>query len=218
MAKKKRRTELDIDDSLVAEPAPPPPEEPAAEPPEKTPEEPETPAPEPPPKKKVNKVKLLIVASSGLGAVLLVAAVIWGITAYVKSRPEAPEPAPEPVVKEAKEEKEPAASLAPAPAVDIPPVYQFRDFYVNMDSGDGVVIARIALAAQMSDAKVKDEIVRNLVLVRENIYAFLRSRKLAKFSDEKAKREMAVEIAIILNRSIQSGAVTKVYITGLSLE
>lgn len=215
MAKKKRRTELDIDDSLVAEPAPPPPEEPAEEPPEETPEEPETPAPEPPPKKKVNKVKLLIVVSSALGAVLLVTAVVWGITAYLNSRPDEPEPAPEPV---AKEEAEPAASLAPAPVVDIPPVYQFRDFYVNMESGDGVVIARVALAAQMSDAKVKDEIVRNLVLVRENIYAFLRSRKLAKFSDEKAKREMAVEIAIILNRSIQSGAVTKVYITGLSLE
>lgn len=213
MAKKKRRTELDVDDSLVAEPAPPPPPPPA----EETEEEPEAPPPEPPPppKRKVNKIKLLIVLSSGLGVILLVSAVVWGIMVYIKSRPEEPEPAPEPVVKE---EKEPVASLAPAPAVDIPPVYQFRDFYVNMESGKDVVIVRIALAAQMSDAKVKDEIVRNLVLIRENIYSFLRSRKISGFSDEKKKKEMAVEIAIILNRSIQSGAVTRVYITGLSLE
>ncbi len=207
MAKKKRRTELDIDPSILAGP-----EEAAPAPPEPAEKEPEpAPAPKPVAKRKINKAKLLMVVSVGMGSLSLLAAIGWGVVSYVQSRPE-------PVV-EVKEEQAAMPQPVPKPViqVEIPPMFEFKPFLTNIGKGGGRHLVKITFTAQMSDVKVSEEIKMNLVLIRENIYYFLQGKTLEDFHNEKKKDRMAVDMAIVLNRSIQSGNITKVLVSGLAI-
>lgn len=217
MAKKKRRTELDIDPSILteAEEAPlPEQDEPTAPAPDvekelKTKEE--APA-EPKVKKgKFNKAKLALIAAGGMGAVSLAAAIVWGIMTLSSGKTETPEQA------EVEAKDEPVVA-APEIEVDIPPIFTFKPFLVNLGEGEDSRLVKVTFSAQMSDAKVSEEIKRNLVLIRENIYFFLQSKSVDMFQDKEKKKRMAVDMAIVLNRSIQSGAVTKVLVFGLIIK
>ena len=209
MAKKKRRTELDIDGAIAPappapEPAPPPAPEPAA------PHPAEAPAPAVH-KRKVNKAKLLMILSASLGAVTLLGAVSWGVWSFIASRAaEKPKETPAPVAA-------PAPSAPKAPPIVVPPMYGFQPFHLNYGEGDRERIVKVALAAELSEAKVADEIERNLVLMRENILFYFKSKKLDEFRAQPKRERMEVDIAIILNRAIQSGAILKIMVTDLTI-
>lgn len=218
MAKKKRRTELDIDPSIltdVDDETPPTDldDEPVSVPEVK--EEPQKAEEAPPddegPKVKINRAKLAMLAAGGIGALSLLGAIVWGIVAMTSGETEEPE-----IVKVV-EVKKPVVA-APVVTVDIPPTYEFKPFLVNLGKGESVRLVRVTFDAQMSNAKVSEEIIRNLVLIRENIYTFLKSRSVEMFADEDKKKRMAVDMAIVLNRSIQTGAITKVLVSGLVIK
>ncbi len=207
MAKKKRRTELDIDMTMPpAEEARPPEPEPAQEEPVK-----EIAPPEEKPQAKINKIKLSMIISGALGLVSLLGALTLGAWVYFKAAPEKPAPPP-------KVEKKRAVPLVPKVRAVIPPLYEFSSFLVSVGKKNHQSLVKITFAAELSEDNVSDEIARNLVLIRENIFTLLKSKPLEEFRDEKKKRHLAVEVAIILNESIQSGAVVKVYITELVIQ
>jgi len=219
MAKKKRRTELDIDPSILteaegeasSEQAAPAVSEPVGEKEPKAKQEP----PEGEVKKgKINKAKLALIAVGSLGVVSLMAAIVWGIMASPTEKSEEPEKAKtEKIVK-----KEAPVVAVSKIEVNIPPTYVFKPFLVNLGKGENSHLVRVDFFAQMSDKKVSEEIKRNLVLIRENIYYFLQSKSIDMFKDEERKKRMAVDMAIVLNRSIQSGAITKVLVSGLIIK
>jgi len=219
MAKKKRRTELDIDPSILSEgegeasseqgatvaPAP------AVE---KESEAKQESAEGEVKKRKLNKAKLALIAAGGMGAISLVAAIVWGIITLPPEKTEEPEKAEvEKVVKK----EEPVVAI-PKIEVNIPPIFVFKPFLVNLGKGEDRRLVRVNFSAQMSGEKVNEEIKRNLVLIRENIYYFLQSKSIDMFRVEEKKKRMAVDMAIVLNRSIQSGAITKVLVSGLVIK
>jgi flagellar basal body-associated protein FliL len=214
MAKKKRRTELDIDPSPIAAPQAEEPE------PEPEPEEAPPPPPEPEEKpkserfKKINKVKLAIMGSIAFGAITIIGGVSWGVYTFLNAE-EVEEPKK---VEEKTEKQKPKRALLPQAQAVITPTYQFHPFLMRSTENKKPVLIRVSFAAEMSDNKVKDEITRNLVLIRENIYYFLEKMNANNFVDMEKKRRMNIDIAIILNRSIQSGAVMKVFITDLVIK
>jgi len=81
-----------------------------------------------------------------------------------------------------------------------------------------IVAVKIAFAVEMSEDDVKKEIDRNLVLIRENIYFLLRNKSVTVFKNKRALNRVASEIAVSLNRSIQSGAVLNTYVTRLTIQ
>ncbi|HEB72515.1 MAG TPA: flagellar basal body-associated FliL family protein [Nitrospirae bacterium] len=219
MAKKKRRTELDIDPSILSEgeaeasseqdaPAAP---APAAK---KESEAKEGPAEGGAEKRKINKAKLALIAVGAMGAVSLATAIVWGIITSPPEKMEEPEKAEvEKVVK-----KEEPVVVIPKIEVNIPPIFVFKPFLVNLGKGEDRRLVRVNFSAQMSGDKVNEEIKRNLVLIRENIYYFLQSKSIDMFRVEEKKKRMAVDMAIVLNRSIQSGAITKILVSGLVIK
>ncbi|VAX25003.1 hypothetical protein MNBD_NITROSPINAE02-260 [hydrothermal vent metagenome] len=205
---KKRRTELDIDTSM----APPPEEEAEPAPVEEPSPADEEKRGEPEPERKINYLKLSII----IGLVVLVVA-LMGAIGFILLSKSSTEPE-----QEIKKEK-PAPIKKPAPRkpvkrhVKIPELYQFSPFLIRVGKGEREALVQLDFAVEMSGVAVRKEIDRNLVLIRENIYFLLNSLSLETFTDKKKRRKMAVDVAIILNRSIQSGAVTKTLITGLTI-
>ncbi|VAX17554.1 hypothetical protein MNBD_NITROSPINAE04-526 [hydrothermal vent metagenome] len=219
MANKKRRTELDIDPSILSETEAEASSEngdPAAVAPavEKESEAKEKSTEGGVKKIKINKAKLALIAAGGMGAVSLAAAIVWGIMASPPEKTEEPEKAK---VEKVVEKEEPVA-VAPKIEFNIPPIFVFKPFLVNLGKGDNRRLVRVNFSAQMSGDKVNEEIKRNLVLIRENIYYFLQSKSIDMFRVEEKKKRMAVDMAIVLNRSIQSGAITKVLVSGLVIK
>lgn len=142
---------------------------------------------------------------------MLVGGITWGIASFLTSEPEPPRESAADVKKKSK------IALAPRSMANVPPMFEFQPFLVNIGKKDRSRLMRVAISAQMSERKVTEEITRNLVLIRENLYFYLQSKAAGDFEDEKKRRRMAVDMAIILKRSIQSGAVTRVLFTGLTL-
>lgn len=223
---KKRRTELDIDPTAIPykeEEEAAPAKEPEA-PEEKKP--PEEKAPPPPaqskPRRKINYFKLLTLALVGGALIILAVAIGFGVTALVTSFLQEPEQVEE------KEPPPPPLTLPiPEPStvkkdekadIPAPPLYELKPFFLTKGEGKDKSFVRVGFAAEMTGAEVSKEIERNLVLIRENIYFLLQEKSLDSFENEEKRKRLAVEVAIALNRSIQSGAVNKVLITSLTIE
>jgi flagellar basal body-associated protein FliL len=199
---KKRRTELDIDSEFLAEKpeeAPPPP---AAEPPP-----PERPVKEKHPKKKINKVKLLIVVASGIAAITLTVALVWlaaSIFTSVSKHKPAPTPPPPP-----KQE------ATPAPAVSL--VYSLQPFFIPLKEKGPTEskLVKVQFELEMVSPETQRDMDRNIILVRENIYFMLQNKGRADFMDKEKLAKLAVDVAIAVNRSLQSGGVSRVFITDI---
>lgn len=221
---KKRRTELDIDPSIIAEKPPPektaergepapPPGKPAAE---KPPEEAAEKAA--PKKRRINYLKLLVLALAGAAMLAVAGALGFAVMALIHSLPEettaeqpAQAPPPAPVIPR---KPAPAKKTVKIPA---PPLYEFEPFFITLVDGDDVTLIRAGFAARMSGENVKEEIERNLTLIRENIYFVLGEKKLEDFKDPERRKKTSVDVAIAINRSIQSGAVEEVFVTSLTI-
>ena len=220
---KKRRTELDIDPAIVAEPPSQPEKEEAPPPPQAEPTPSEQPAPpgppaeeETPPKRKVNYLKLLTLVA--LGSLLLVVAMALGAGVMMFLLSGSEEPAKKKAAPTATERTPAPEKKKAAPKIPAPPLYQLKPFLVQIGDGKEKSLVRVGFAAEMSRPEVSKEIERNLILIRENIYFILRRKSIDDFMDLEKRRKMAVEVAIALNRSIQSGAVNKVYVTDLTVQ
>ncbi|MGK7344925.1 MAG: flagellar basal body-associated FliL family protein [Candidatus Nitrospinota bacterium M3_3B_026] len=218
---KKRRTELDIDPSIIAEKPPPektgeqhpppPSAPPEAEKPRETPEEPK------PGKRRINYLKLSLLALTSAALLGVAAAIGFALISVIQSLPEK--------TAEEEPEKTPPAPLVPQEpepaekAVEIPdpPLYEFEPFFVSLGREDDISLIRVGFAAKMSGKDVEAEIERNLTLVRENIYFVLGEKGLDDFRKQENREKTAVEVAIAINRSIQSGAVEKVLVTSLTI-
>ncbi len=207
MAEKKRRTELDIDDDLLA------PREEAVDAPPAPPEEPEAPpvgSKEETPSRWTRK-KLLIVGGLALGGMLVTAVGVWGTLTYMTDEPK-------PIPTET-----PTATIAPTPppppppatAKPIAPTYSFEPFIIPIRQGADVQFITLSLAVEMSGPEVEKEIERNLVLVRENIFTVLERARLEDLREEEKRRKLLIEVAIAVNRSIQAGAVMNTMVTGM---
>jgi len=215
--KKKRRTELDIDPTTIVE------NEAEAEV-EASPTEAAPPAPkeavESTPGKKINYTKLLMLIAAGIALVAVTSAIGFGVVSIVKSltseapKKEAIKPAPPPAPKL----DTPTPSPPVATQTVTEPIYQLKPFFVPIGKKGEESFVRIEFAAEMTGPEVKKEIERNLVLIRENIFFMLKNLSVEDFTNEKKREKVAVEAAIALNRSIQSGAVNKMLITALTIE
>ena len=201
---KKRRTELDIDSELLAdksEEASPKITEPAAPPPPK-------PAEEKRPRKKINKLKLLIVIASGAAATTLTVALVWlavSLFSSVTVKHEAPPPATPKPKQEAK------------PALDIAPVYPLQPFFIPLKEKGSTEgrLAKIQFDIEMVSPETQRDMDRNIILVRENIYFMLQNKTAADFMDKEKLGRLTVDVAIAVNRSLQSGGVSRVFVTDL---
>ena len=201
---KKRRTELDMDRDFLAEE----PEEPVAPPKEEKPAEPPKPAEAKRPKRKVNKVKLMIVAGSGIAATSLTVALVWLAISFLgsitKSR-QAAHPPP------------PAPKAPTAPALIVAPVYTLHPFFIPLKGkGSGQSdLVKIQFALEMASPDTQRDMDRNITLVRENVYFMLQNKGKNDFTGREKLDKLAVDVAIAVNRSLQSGGVTRVWITDI---
>ena len=197
---KKRRTELDIDSEFLAEkPEEAPPQ--AAEPPP-----PERPAKEKRPKKKINKVKLLIVAASGVAAITLTVALVWlAASIFTSVSKHKPAPTPPPPKQEA----------TPAPVVS--PVYSLQPFFIPLKEKGSTEskLVKIQFELEMVSPETQRDMDRNIILVRENIYFMLQNKVSADFMDKEKLAKLMVDVAIAVNRSLQSGGVSRVWVTDI---
>lgn len=211
---KKRRTELDVDPALELEPEEEQVAEPAGEePPKPAPEEPK--APEKSPKPKVNKTKLAMIIGGALVLAVLGGFIVWMSIGVMDVEEEKPKPKPEDKVAEL---AIPTAAIVDEVKVDLPLLYKFEPFLVPVGKKGAQALVKIAFAVEMSEDDVKKEIDRNLVLIRENIYFLLRNKSVTVFKNKRALNRVASEIAVSLNRSIQSGAVLNTYVTRLTIQ
>ena len=201
---KKRRTELDIDKDLAPEAPPPPPPAPAAPPP--VVEEP--PAP-PLPGKKVNKIKLLILIGVGSAALILSGLLIWGIITLVSSMQSAKKAPPPPPQKKEKKVEAPK-----------PNIYTLQPFFMPLGNklGGKSHFVRIQFSLETSSPAVEKDIERNMTLVRENIFFLLKDKEESDFKGEDKLKQLSVDVAISINRSIQSGGIMRAYIAEIVLE
>ncbi|MBF0290615.1 MAG: flagellar basal body-associated FliL family protein [Nitrospinae bacterium] len=198
---KKRRTELDIDSDFLAEEQ--------AEAPPKVEEAPSPPKPEAPkpPKKKINKVKLLIVVGAGTAATVLTVALVWLAIVFFSSITAARhvEPPPPPP----KEEAQPGPTIAPTYALD--------PFLIPLKEKGAAEnkLVKIEFTLEMTSPETQRDIERNITLVRENVYFMLQSKEGRDFIGKEMLEKIAVDVAIAVNRSLQSGGVTRAWITGV---
>lgn len=206
---KKRRTELDVDIGTDDIPAPAeagPPSEP--EPSGETSSQvEESPSP------KINKAKLAMVAGGGTVLLVITIILIYGIAKFSSGDDEQKENT-EIVEKIEPEVKVVVPQKKVVNQVEGPPLYELKPFIVPISGG---TLVRIELAVEMSGDEVIKEIDRNLVLIRENIYFLLKTKSKEAFLNEMERRKIATDIAIAINRSIQSGAVTKTLVTNIQL-
>ena len=202
MAGAKKRTELDIDPSTLPE---------LDEAPDTSSSETEQTAPETDEDKKPGKKKLAIMASIGLGAIFLVAAIGWTVMSYIGGEPSGDE-----AVIEEKKTIVPK-TLHPPARINVQPIFEFKKFLVNISDKKHSSTVEIHFAAVMNESSVTNEISRNITLIREAIFMLLQSKALNDFRDNKKLKRIAVEAAIEINQSIQSGAVTKVLVTKLTI-
>lgn len=199
---KKRRTELDIDrDFLSQEQEAPPPPPKASEPP----------PPPPPPaskRRKVNKVKLAIVTGVSLATVSLTGAIVWLAVSFIQSMPESHEEAKPKAAQEA----------SPKPKTSsVAPMYSLHPFFIPIKEKGvaGGKFARIQFALEMTSTDVQKDVDRNITLVRENVYFMLQGKDKSEFTGREKLEKLAVDVAIAVNRSLQSGGVTRVWITDI---
>lgn len=198
---KKRRTELDIDgDFLAEEPEEAPPKAEEAAPP------PPKPAAPKPAKKKINKVKLLIVLGAGTTATALTVALVWLAISFFSSitaarRAATPPPAPP------KQEAQPGPTIAP--------VYALDPFFIPLkEKGPAESrLVKIEFTLEMTSPETQRDIERNITLVRENVYFMLQGKAGNDFMGKERLEKIAVDVAIAVNRSLQSGGVTRAWIT-----
>ena len=202
---KKRRTELDMDRDFLAE-------EPVAPPKDEKPS-PSHPAPTPPadkrPKKKINKVKLLIVAGSGIAATTLTVALVWLAISFfgsIAERRHAPPPPPPPAQPEA---------ATPTPMVT--PSYALEPFFIPLREKGSVEskLVKIQFALEMTSPETQRDMDRNITLIRENVYFMLQGKDKSDFTGKERLEKLTVDVAIAVNRSLQSGGVTHVWITDI---
>jgi flagellar basal body-associated protein FliL len=197
---KKRRTELDIDSDFLAE-----------KPEEAPPKQGEPPAPPQPaeakhPKKKINKVKLLIVVGSGTAATTLTVALVWLAVSFfasaTKHKPVTPPPPPK-------------QEAAPAPVVA--PVYPLAPFFIPLKEKGSTEskLVKIQFEIEMVSQATQRDMDRNIILVRENIYFMLQNKAISDFMDKEKLAKLTVDVAIAVNRSLQSGGVTRVWVTDI---
>ena len=199
---KKRRTELDIDSDFLAEK----PEE--APPKQGDPPPPPRPAEVKHPKKKINKAKLLIVVGAGTAATTLTVALVWLAVSFfasaTKHKPVTPPPPPPP-----KQE------AAPAPVVA--PVYPLAPFFIPLKEKGSTEskLVKIQFEIEMVSPAIQRDMDRNIILVRENIYFMLQNKAISDFMDKEKLAKLMVDVAIAVNRSLQSGGVTRVWVTDI---
>lgn len=205
---KKQRTELDLDDDIPEEEAPPaPPEE-------------EAPREEPDPKEsaveeesegepRFTKKKIIIIASASFGALLLIGGLLFFFLSGEEKKPAEP-------VKKIKKEPAPIRSKTDL-SIPNPNLYTLEPFIVKLKGDKENRFMRASFAVMMNEPDVIREIERNLVLVRENIYELLLDLDRSAFTDPDKKEKNLVKVAIAVNRSIQAGAVTKAYLTELTV-
>lgn len=199
---KKRRTELDMDRDFLAEK----PKEPATPPKEEKPPEPPKPAAEKRPKRKINKVKLLIVVASGTAATTLTVALAWLAVSFLGSIAERRQAANPPA---------PAPTAAPAPF--IAPVYALHPFFITLKRKGSAEsdLVKIQFALEMASPETQRDMDRNITLVRENVYFMLQNKAKSDFMGREKLDKLAIDVAIAVNRSLQSGGVTRVWITDI---
>lgn len=204
---KKQRTELDLDDDIPEEEptAPPAPEQPKEEPaPKETAAEEESEG-EP----RFTKKKIIIIASASFGALVLIGGLLFFFMSGEEKKPAEP-------VKKIKKEPAPIRSKTDL-AIPAPDLYTFEPFIVKLKGDKEGRFMRAQFAVMMNEPDVIREIERNLVLVRENIYDLLLDLDRDSFTDPDKKEKNLIKVAIAVNRSIQAGAVTKAYITELTI-
>ncbi|MBI4667075.1 MAG: flagellar basal body-associated FliL family protein [Nitrospinae bacterium] len=202
---KKRRTELDIDQEFLAEEKKPEPPPPAPPPPEKKPEEPKH-------HRKINKVKLLMITGAGVAAIVVLGLIIWVAVTFIfagENEAQAPEAPPAPPPQEAPKTPE-GGGVNQA-------LYVLEPFFVPLPGKDGAPggFVRIQFSLEISDPDVKGDLDRNVTLVRENVFFILRGKSREDFKGAEKLGQLSVDVAIAINRSIQSGGVTKALITEL---
>jgi flagellar basal body-associated protein FliL len=198
---KKRRTELDMDRDFLAE-------EPVAPPKDEKPPPPPPPPEEKRPKKKINKVKLLIVAGSGIAATTLTVALVWLAISFfgaIAERKHAPPPPP------------PAQPEEPTPIPLIAPIYALEPFFIPLrEKGSAESkLVKIQFALEMTSPETQRDMDRNITLIRENIYFMLQGKAKGDFTGKERLEKLTVDVAIAVNRSLQSGGVTRVWITDI---
>lgn len=195
---KKRRTELDIDSDFLTEEAE-----------EAPPKEDERPAPAPKPaevkhpRKKINKVKLLIVVSSGTAATALTVALVWLAISFFTS------------TTASKHAASPPPKQEEAPSVPVAPIYELAPFFIPLKekgTAEGKLV-KIQFALEMTAPETQRDIERNITLVRENVYFMLQSKTGSDFTGKEKLEKIAVDVAIAVNRSLQSGGITRAWIT-----
>lgn len=196
---KKRRTELDIDSDFLAE-------EPEEAPPkaEEAPPPPPKPAAVKPPRKKINKVKLLIVVGAGTAATTLTVAVVWLAISFFSS------------ITTAKHDKiAPPPKQEAQPGPTIAPVYALDPFFIPLKEKGSTEskLVKIEFTLEMTSPETQRDIERNITLVRENVYFMLQSKTGRDFMGKEMLEKIAVDVAIAVNRSLQSGGVTRAWIT-----
>ncbi|MFQ5561628.1 MAG: flagellar basal body-associated FliL family protein [Nitrospinota bacterium] len=198
---KVRKTELDVD--IISEPEPEP-EEPKEEAPE------EKPAEIPKPR---NLKKLIILASISFLALVVVGVFIVKLLL--------PGPAPAPVVEAIKEKVEQEDSIPPPPQA--PPevsvlISNFSPFFLPLKNKKGEErFLRIRISVELSREQLKREITKNLIVLRGKIYDVLRKKRVEDLLTTKTLKNLNNEIQAALNMAVQTGTVTTVYFSELTI-
>jgi len=194
---KKRRTELDLDlssEPLIAEE----PEEAVAPP---TQEEGAPPTEEPSTRPKI-PIKLVVI----VGALLFILTAL-GIAAYLVLNK------PAEVEKIEEEVKNPTPTPIP---YEIIITYDLAPFFLPMNFTEGgKEFLSVQFALQISNEEVRKELDRNLLLIREGILLYIKTKREEDFQNPEKRTDTLSEIKTVINRSLQSGAVKTIFVIEL---
>ena len=189
-----KKVELDIDDMLLREIAPPeatPP--PAVEQIPEPIEEKEVPAPAPAPKKKpkISRKKLLILGGAVLLPLMLTfVAVIWFFFSEEKPSPE-----------------EKAAAL--------PQIVRLAPFIVNYPEARPEIVVRVEISLTFADASAEALFEGRKIPMRDIVFRYLQGRGPAVVRDPQASTALSQGLMRLLEEHFASGAVKNVEIAKL---
>jgi len=181
-----RKTELDVD--IISEPEP-----------EKEPErraEPETVEKEERTRKPLPVKKILIFSAIAVLIILLISGtiIIRNITTH-------------------EEEEVVVRTPPPVTAIHLDGLAPF--FLPVKDAAGKDRFLKIGLTLDLSGPDLTNEIQKNLVILRENIYLLLKKKNISQLRSGDRRKKMVVEIKNTLNMALQTGTINAVYVTEL---
>jgi len=166
--------------------------------------------------KKDKKKKLILIIVIGVVAVLLIIAIV--VFAFVISGSDEEKNVEGSAATSSKQLQQGAGSGRKIDMANVGPMYEMKDFTVNLLNEGGRRYLRTKIDIEMNSENLMSELDRKNAIIRDTIIQVLSSKQIEEIATIDGKERLKDEIVKALNRLLIDGQIKNVYFTNFVIQ